>query len=422
MRFRIVLWLLGRLFKRANAKNQGFRKLAAKKDIVFQLMTRDRSVARSYEFRNGVISSRSGARDDAAFSLVFRDAAYAVSVLLSKDKNAFQRGIMAGDIEIQGNMGLLIWFQTLTQVMKGKAFPVPTYLSRIGVVGVGLIGAPMAESLMRCGFSVKAFDVSAKALAKIEEKGAIGCPSLSDLKDVDVVLVIVSTMAQVEEVVLHLADILPDPSRVPIAVMSTVSPDSMRDLRKKLDDRGKSSLALVDAPVSGMPMLAKAGKLAIMVGGEKRVFERLKPVFNAMGEPEKIFHMGPLGQGSAMKLINNIMGFTTAFNVIESFHLGWKKGLHPDVMAEVLNASSGRNFVTEQWPMTKKMFEMVLSDTTYNAKSALFTTGLKDLETARDWAMSDNMQISCITNAIGQINAIDEDEFISTLSQIVRGG
>lgn len=421
MRFRMVLWLLGRLFKRANVKKEGFRKLAAKKDIVFQLMTKDQSVSRNYEFRKGVITSRSGIRRDAALSLVFKDAAYAVSVLLSKDKEAFQRGIMAGDIEIEGNMDLLIRFQNLTRLMKGKAFPIPPNLSRIGVVGVGLIGAPMAESLMRCGFTVKAFDASPKALSKTVGKGAVGCSALDDLKDVDAVLVIVSTMAQVEEVVLRLADIIPDPARVPIAIMSTVSPDSIRDLRKKLDDMGKTRLDMVDAPVSGMPLLAKAGKLAIMVGGEKRVFDYLKPVFNAMGEPDKIFHMGELGSGSSMKLVNNIIGFTTAINVIESFHLGWKKGLHPDTMADVVNASSGRNFVTEQWPMTKKMLEMMLADTTYNAKSAMFTTGLKDLETARDWGLTDNIHVPCITNAINQINGMSEEEFLDTVTSLVRG-
>ena len=76
--------------------------------------------------------------------------------------------------------------------------------------------------------------------------------------------------------------------------------------------------------------------------------------------------------------------------------------------------------MTEQWPLTKKMFEMILSDTTYSAKSALFTTGIKDLETAKKWGQLDNIQISCIDNAINQINNMSENEFASLIEMLTN--
>jgi len=141
-----------------------------------------------------------------------------------------------------------------------------------------------------------------------------------------------------------------------------------------------------------------------------------------MGDDEKIFFLGDLGSGSAMKLVNNIIGISIGINVIEAMTLGRKKGLDADTMARVINASSGKNFLTEQWPLTKKMFELLLKDTTYDAKSALFTTGIKDLETAKAWGAMDDIKIPCVENAIDQINQLDKDTFVSSIKTIFGPG
>ena len=116
--------------------------------------------------------------------------------------------------------------------------------------------------------------------------------------------------------------------------------------------------------------------------------------------------------------MNNIIGISVGLDVLEALALGREKVLDADTMARVINASSGKNFLTEQWPLTRKMFELLVQDTTYNAKSSLFTTGLKDLETAKYWGALDNIDIPCVENAIDQINNLNEDVFISTIKTV----
>lgn len=420
MHFQLLLYILSKLFIRANKKNNSFRKMVGEKNIVFQLLTKDKKTARHFEFRNGRISSRPVVNENASLSIIFNDSNYAVSVLLSKDKDAFTQGILSSKIVIEGDLSLAIWFQNLAQQLKSAEKPVPSHLRTIGFVGVGLIGAPMARSLVRNGFTVKAHDRNSEALDKISEYGAIACDSLELFHDVDVVIIMVNTMEQVEDVVMTLMNILPEHSKTPLVIMSTVSPDRIIALRKTLDDLGRTETGILDAPVSGAPLLAEAGKLSLMAGGEKALFNRIKPVLLSMGDKEKIFYMGDLGRGAAMKLVNNVIGISVGVNVIEALSLGQKKGLKPDEMARVINASSGKTFFTEQWPLTKKMFDMVLRDTTYSAKSALFTTGLKDLETAKAWGQADHIEIPCVENAIGQIKNMTEDQFVETLENMIQ--
>jgi len=225
-------------------------------------------------------------------------------------------------------------------------------------------------------------------------------------------------MDQVEEVVTALTRILPKPSTVPLIMMSTVLPDRVKALRKTLDEMGRTDLEIVEAPVSGAPLLAEAGRLSVMVGGQRDAFAKVKPILSAMGDEKKIFYLGALGNGSAMKLVNNIIGISVGLNVLEALTLGRKKGLDADTMARVINASSGKNFLTEQWPLTRKMFELLLQDTAYDAKSALFTTGIKDLETAKYWGALDNINIPCVENAIDQINNLNEEALVSTIKTV----
>jgi len=180
--------------------------------------------------------------------------------------------------------------------------------------------------------------------------------------------------------------------------MSTVSPDDIKQLQDDLNDKGLHHIRLMDAPVSGAPLNAEAGKLAIMVGGDKADFERVKPVLEGMGET--IIYSGDLGKGNAMKLVNNILGLTSGLITVEALFLGIKKGLLPEQMIEVINTSSGQNFLTRQWPLTLKLFEMVMDEKVYGAKDAIFKTGTKDLEVTRDWAASDGIKLRCLEDVM----------------------
>jgi 3-hydroxyisobutyrate dehydrogenase-like beta-hydroxyacid dehydrogenase len=417
MKFRILLWLLGRMMQRAMKKDMHFKKLVSRGDAVYQLMTMDGGVVRHYAFSGGSFSSSASPHPEPDCVIRFQDTAKGFAVLTSKEKDAFALGMKANEIAVEGGFRHLVGFQRIAGLLKKSKV---SAVGAIGFVGVGFIGAPMARSLMTGGFTVKAYDRNPQALEMIARDGAVPCHDISALADAKAVIIMVNTMDQVNEVVEELCRALPAAASLPLIVMSTVSPDEVRALRRKLDGMARKSIELLDAPVSGAPLLAEAGKLAIMVGGEKKVFDKVKPVLESMGDPDKIFYMGHLGTGSAMKLVNNIIGISAGLVALEAMDLGCRAGLDPDVMAGVINESSGKNFLTDQWPFTKMLFEMMLKDTMYNAKEAIFTTGIKDLETARKWAGNNSVQLKSAGSAVSHINDLGVDELVSIIKRLLK--
>jgi 3-hydroxyisobutyrate dehydrogenase-like beta-hydroxyacid dehydrogenase len=417
MKFGILLWILAKKLIRANRNNASFKKEVSMRDLIFQLKTVDNRIIRNFVVHRGNIKSSSKAHPKPDFTISFRDPGYGFAVLTSRQKNAFVTGVLEGNITIDGAFPLIIWFQNLIGLMKSGAREIPDHIKRIGFVGTGLIGAPMVRTLLRSGFTVMAYDINPEALQMVVKDGAVGCSSLADLTDVEIVIVMVHTMKQVEDVVFGLCEILPEGIKQTIVIMSTVSPVAIIKLRDDLNRRGRQNIDIVDAPVSGAPLNAEAGKLSIMVGGEKRIYDRIKPVMESMGE--NIFHMGSLGKGASMKLVNNIIGISGMLNTIEALSLRARKGLDPELMARVINAGAAKNFITEQWVFTKILIKLMLEDTLYNARGALFTTGLKDLETARGWAKESNIPTPCVDDSIKQINSLSEEEMVSLLETIL---
>ncbi len=125
MKFRILLWLLGRMLAKASAKNPAMQEKLADKQLAFTLHSLDNSVARSYFVRQQRISSTSGVTEEPVFSIGFRDPAYGFSVLTAKNKQlAFMQGIQSKDIQIKGDTAQVIWFQGLFKYLgKKKAKP-----------------------------------------------------------------------------------------------------------------------------------------------------------------------------------------------------------------------------------------------------------------------------------------------------------
>ncbi|HEY6612561.1 MAG TPA: helicase [Pseudomonas sp.] len=118
MKFRILLWLLGRLLAGASRSNPAFREQLLERDLVFQLQTRDGKIARHFIVKDQHIRSAAGTVAQPAFSIAFRDAAYGFATLAAANKQlAFMQGIQNKDIQIQGNPALVLWFQGLTQLL-----------------------------------------------------------------------------------------------------------------------------------------------------------------------------------------------------------------------------------------------------------------------------------------------------------------
>lgn len=177
-------------------------------------------------------------------------------------------------------------------------------IKKIGVIGVGEMGFPMARNLIKAGYDLFVFDVSQDPLVKLKEEGAnIVTSPKAAAQSADVILTLVRTTEQTVSVVDGAEGILKaeKPGSI-VIVMSTVDPAVCQDLAKKVEAAGADFL---DAAVSGAVIGAEAGTLTIMVGGKANVLEKVKPVFEVLGK--NVFHLGPHGSGQAAKLINNML-------------------------------------------------------------------------------------------------------------------
>jgi len=217
----------------------------------------------------------------------------------------------------------------------------------VGVIGIGNMGAPMAANLVRAGFAVVLFDIDAQRAQRVAgEIGARAAASLDALgRDVDAVVTMLPTGRDVRAVLLEaeggaLAGTLMPGSAV--IDMSSSDPVGTRALGAALAAR---ALAFVDAPVSGGVPRAKDGTLAIMIGGDAAAIAQAKPVLAALGN--RLFEVGALGCGHAMKALNNFLAATGFAAASEAMAVGRRFGLDPAIMIDVVNVSTGRNFSTE---------------------------------------------------------------------------
>ena len=118
MKFRLLLWALGLMMKKASKKNPGFQKQLVGKDFIFQIKTQDDKIARHFTVKNDKVKAKGGTHADAAFTISFKDADTGLSIMTAKDKNAFMKGIQDKTIIIDGDYSLLIWFQMATTYLK----------------------------------------------------------------------------------------------------------------------------------------------------------------------------------------------------------------------------------------------------------------------------------------------------------------
>lgn len=208
----------------------------------------------------------------------------------------------------------------------------------VGFIGVGTMGFPMASNLLEKGFSVTAFDVSEAALERIVAAGAR--PAASPAAVGAACRYVVSMLPSPP----HVEDALIGPSGIAegmaaggtVIDMSTIDPDTTRRVARRLAERG---LRMIDAPVSGAPPKARDGTLTIMVGGEAAVVEECRPILETLGS--HVIHVGPLGAGETVKLVNNLIAAITMAAVAEAFNIGLRNGIDAQVLYDVISKSSG---------------------------------------------------------------------------------
>lgn len=207
----------------------------------------------------------------------------------------------------------------------------------IGFIGLGNMGSGMAVNILKAGHSVKIFDVRREAFQPLLDKGASRSDTVKDLaKESEIILSSLPGPKEVEEVALGKNGIIEGIKSG--AVYIDLSSSSPILIRRIYEIYKKKGTYVMDAPVSGGPPLAKSGKLALMVGGDKDVFERCKGLLSVIGS--KITYTGGIGNGSICKLLHNCMGFGLQAVVAEGFTLGVKAGVDPDVLLEVVKESA----------------------------------------------------------------------------------
>jgi 3-hydroxyisobutyrate dehydrogenase len=214
----------------------------------------------------------------------------------------------------------------------------------IGFIGLGAMGGGMAANLVKAGFKVVGLDLDAKRTAALAEKGGVIAASPAEVaRAAKRVVTMVETTAQTEQVIMGdngvLAGAAPGHA---IAMMSTIDPIATKRMHDALGGKG---ITMVDAPVSGGASRAADGSLAIICGGEKAGFEGWLPAFKAMSANQ--FHVGTIGQGLALKLVNNMLIQTSTVAIAEAFVMGAKAGLDPKVMYDVIKVSTGASFALD---------------------------------------------------------------------------
>ena len=216
--------------------------------------------------------------------------------------------------------------------------------STVGFIGLGAMGGPMALNLARHGFPLVVHDIDPVKTERLRTRGASVADSAAAVAaGTTRTICMVETTAQAEAVIVGPGGIAEraGPGHV-VACMSTIDPLVARRLGATLEARG---IAMVDAPVSGGTERAASGELSIIVGGPTETVKACDDLFRAMGR--NVFHVGPLGQGLAMKLVNNMLVQVNTVAVAEALVLGVKAGLDPQAIYDVVRVSTGTSFAFE---------------------------------------------------------------------------
>jgi 3-hydroxyisobutyrate dehydrogenase-like beta-hydroxyacid dehydrogenase len=200
---------------------------------------------------------------------------------------------------------------------------------KLGYIGLGNMGAPMAKRLVDWPGGVIVYDVRAEAMTPLAEAGASLADSVADVAAADIISVTVLDDAQVRQVVGELAAHA-KPGTV-IAIHSTISDTTAVELAGALKQQG---IHIVDAPVSGGGGAAEKGELATMVGAEREVYERIKPAFKQWAS--LVIHAGEPGAGTRMKLARNMLTFTSYAAACEAMKLAEAAGLDLQALGRVV--------------------------------------------------------------------------------------
>ena len=199
-------------------------------------------------------------------------------------------------------------------------------MAKLGFIGLGIMGKPMAGHLLKAGHEVSVYDLISAPVQELAARGALACKSSKEVaRKSDVIFIMVADTPDVEAVLFGKEGLAEGVRPGSIVVdMSSISPLATKEFAKRLS---AMLVKMLDAPVSGGQVGAENATLSIMVGGEAEVFEKMKPYFQLMGK--NIIHIGPNGDGQTCKVANQIVVALTIEAVAEALLFASKAGADP---------------------------------------------------------------------------------------------
>jgi 2-hydroxy-3-oxopropionate reductase len=218
--------------------------------------------------------------------------------------------------------------------------------TQVGVIGLGVLGRPVAERLIAQGFDVAVHDVRDEPMAALKRAGAAACASPAEVAQrSDFILSLVSDAAQTEDVVLGANGILTMlRANAVFIVGSTLGPGPVQNVAHALAENDAETL---DAPISGGYLAAQDGTLSVMVGGKQSVLDRALPVLQAIART--ITRAGDVGAGQAAKLAHQLVFSLNVMALLEGLTLGAAAGVEPSVMKEILREGIANSAVLGLW-------------------------------------------------------------------------
>ena len=215
-------------------------------------------------------------------------------------------------------------------------------MTHIGFVGLGAMGMPMAENLVKKQYSVTGFDVRPESIRTFEGLGGKGAPTAAGAaQGADVLIVMVVNASQAESVLFDAGALEALAPGGTVVLMATCAPSAVKAISARVEATGRY---LIDAPVSGGTVGAKGGTLTIMAATPKALFDRLHPILFTLGD--KLFHVGEEpGQGAAVKTVNQLLCGVHIAVAAEAFALAEKAGIDGKLALEILGGSAAASWM-----------------------------------------------------------------------------
>lgn len=229
----------------------------------------------------------------------------------------------------------------------GSAVGLASRERAVGFVGIGTMGTPMALNLLDRGYAITVNDLDPVRIDVLVGRGARAAATPREVGGAcRYVITSLPSSPHMEQASCGPEGILEGMAPGAVLIdMSTIDPGTTRRIAARASERG---IRMLDAPVSGAPPKARDGTLTIMVGGDADVLEECRPILEDLGE--HVIHVGPIGSGETVKLVNNLLAAICMLAVAEAFNIGVRAGLGPKILYDVISRSSG-----DCWPLRTRL-------------------------------------------------------------------